>query len=519
MSTPVQPGNPSGERIFVLDFGAQYLQLIVRKVQEQGVRAETRPADVSVEEILAERPSGLILSGGPASVYQRGAPSMDRRVLEAGIPVLGICYGHQLMAHLLGGRVEPGERREYGFTEIEVTEPDLLLEGVNSPSQTWMSHGDRVEEVPPGFRVLATSGYTPVAAMGDTTRGLFGVQFHPEVRHTICGPTVLRNFLRVACGCVSTWQPADFITESVAALQAQIGQERVLCGLSGGVDSSVLAALLDRAVGDRLTCMFVDHGLMRKNEPEEIKAFFGDLLGERFVAVDAADVFLGRLEGVTDPEEKRRIIGETFIRTFESEAAKIGHFRFLAQGTIYPDVIESGGGQTARIKSHHNVGGLPEDMNYELVEPLRALFKDQVRELGRQLGLPPSLTERQPFPGPGLAVRVVGAITREKVAQVREADHIFREELARAGLDASLSQFFAAIADIRSVGVMGDDRSYAHPIILRAVVTEDFMTADWARLPHEVLARTANRIVNEVQGINRVLYDITSKPPGTVEWE
>ncbi|HEY3398982.1 MAG TPA: glutamine-hydrolyzing GMP synthase [Armatimonadota bacterium] len=519
MTTPCNTQPSAPEKILVLDFGAQYLQLIIRKVQEQGVWCEMRPATATVEEILADRPSGLILSGGPASVYQEGAPTLDLRILEAGIPMLGICYGHQLMAHLLGGRVEPGERREYGFTEIDVVEPDLLLEGVASPSQTWMSHGDRVESVPPGFTVLATSGYTPVAAMGDPERKLYGVQFHPEVKHTICGPTVLRNFIREACGCSSSWEPGDFVEESVAEIRAQVGEGRVLCGLSGGVDSAVVAALLDRAIGDQLTCMYIDHGLMRKNESAEIKEYFGAELGERFVPIDASAAFLGKLAGVADPEEKRRIIGETFIRTFESEAKAIGEFKYLAQGTIYPDVIESGGGTTATIKSHHNVGGLPDDMEYELVEPLRRLFKDQVRALGRQLGLPPALTERQPFPGPGLAVRVIGAVTPEKVEQVREADHIFRDELAKAGLEASLSQFFAVIADMRSVGVMGDDRTYAHPIILRAVVTEDFMTADWARIPHEVLARVANRIVNQVKGVNRVVYDITSKPPGTVEWE
>ncbi|NLO74370.1 MAG: glutamine-hydrolyzing GMP synthase [candidate division WS1 bacterium] len=519
MNSATPQPRPPAEKIIVLDFGAQYLQLIVRKVQEQGVLAEVCPANTGAADLHAERPSGIILSGGPASVYEPAAPSVDPAIFDLGVPVLGICYGHQLMAHLLGGRVEAGERREYGFTPIEVTQSDLLLAEVESPTQTWMSHGDRVAQAPPGFRVLATSGYTPIAAMGDTDRHLYGVQFHPEVHHTPCGKQVLHNFLRRACGCVSTWEPEDFVEQALQELRTQVGTDRVLCGLSGGVDSSVVAALLERAIGDQLVCMFIDHGLLRKNEAAEVGEFFGPRLGERFVAVDASEVFLERLGGVTDPEEKRQIIGETFIRTFEVEAEKIGTFRFLAQGTIYPDVIESGGGSTATIKSHHNVGGLPENMKYELLEPLRRLFKDQVRQLGRRLGLPASLTERQPFPGPGLAVRIIGEVTPERLMQVREADHIFREELRAAGLETGISQCFAVLADIRSVGVMGDDRSYAHPVILRAVVTEDFMTADWARLPHDLLARAASRIVNEVSGVNRVVYDITSKPPGTVEWE
>ncbi len=513
---------PRRETILVMDFGAQYVQLIVRKVREQHVYSEIRPATMSFEQVEAERPAGIILSGGPNSVYAPGAPTIDRRILEAGIPVLGICYGQQLMAHALGGEVGRDEQeREYGHIPIDILEPDTLFAGVPSPTSTWMSHGDKVVDVPPGFKVLARSANSPVAAMADPERKLYGVQFHPEVGHTQAGTQILRNFLYDVCGCSGSWEPGAFIDQAVAELREKVGEDSILCGVSGGVDSMVTAALLDRAVGDRLTCMFIDHGLMRKDEAREVIEFFSNWAGEaRFVPINAAETFISKLAGVTDPEQKRRIIGETFIRTFEAESSKLGHFRYIAHGTLYPDVIESGGDQTATIKTHHNVGGLPDDMQYEEnIEPLRLLFKDEVREVGRQLGLPEAICSRQPFPGPGLAVRIVGEVTPERLATLREADAIFRQELDSAGLSSGIAQSFAAFIDIRSVGVMGDERSYAHPVVLRAVTTDDFMTADWARIPHEVLARISNRIVNEVPGVNRVVYDITSKPPGTIEWE
>jgi GMP synthase (glutamine-hydrolysing) len=511
------------DAIAILDFGSQYSQLIARRVREAHVYCELYPWDTPPEKVLALQSKGFILSGGPASVYDDGAPRLLDYVLEQNVPVLGLCYGMHLLARRLGGRVVGATKREYGLAHVEFIGPDNPLLGNLQPTlKVWMSHGDSVEALPRGFEVLARSANTPLAAMGNLTRGLYGIQFHPEVVHTDRGAEILRRFAVEICGCTPDWTSAAFIEQTVKAICAQVGTDRVVCGLSGGVDSAVTATLVHRAVGDQLTCIFVNQGLLRQGEPEQVVRTFRDR-GMQLVSVDATEEFLSALTGVTDPEQKRRIIGERFIRVFEQEAEKLGEVRFLAQGTLYPDVIESRGPerQTAeRIKTHHNVGGLPEDMQFELVEPLRYLFKDEAREVGKALGLPEEIVWRQPFPGPGLAVRILGEVTWERLETLRAADAIFLEELGATGaLRGETQQALAVLLPVQSVGVMGDGRTYQNAIALRAVTTEDFMTADWARLDHELLAHISNRIVNEVAGVNRVVYDITSKPPATIEWE
>jgi GMP synthase (glutamine-hydrolysing) len=506
--------------VLVVDLGAQYAQLIARRIRECHVYSEIVAHDLPASELAARGPAGIVLSGGPASVYEAGAPALDPGVFELGVPVLGICYGHQLMAQTLGGEVEATGQREYGRTLLHVTEPGLLLEDLAADEQVWMSHGDAVTRAPEGFRVTSRTDAIPVASMEDPERSLYAVQFHPEVVHTPKGVAVMKRFLYDGCGLLPDWTPANVIERAVAAIRAQVGRAEVLCALSGGVDSAVAALLVHKAVGEQLTCVFVDTGLLREGEPEQVEETFGRHFRVPLVHVKAEDRFLGRLAGVTDPEDKRRRIGEEFIRVFEEVAREHRSAAFLVQGTLYPDVIESGSHTAARIKSHHNVGGLPAEMDLELVEPLRDLFKDEVRTVGAELGLPEEIVQRQPFPGPGLAVRIVGEVDRESLTIVRAADHVVREEIRRAGLDRETWQAFCVLlADVRSVGVMGDGRSYEHPVVLRAVTSEDAMTADWARLPHDVLDGVASRIVREVPGVNRVVYDITSKPPGTIEWE
>ncbi len=518
---PVAPQRRAPEGpVLVVDLGAQYAQLIARRIRECHVYSEIVPHDLTASEVAARRPAGVVLSGGPASVYEEGAPDVDPGLFELGVPVLGICYGHQLMARALGGEVAATGQREYGRTELRVAEPGVLLADLGPVEQVWMSHGDAVTVAPESFRVTSRTQAIPIASMEDPERGLFAVQFHPEVAHTPKGRAVMKRFLYDGCDLLPEWTPANVIERAVAAVRSQVGDAEVLCALSGGVDSAVAALLVHKAVGDQLTCVFVDTGLLREGEPEQVEETFGRHFRVPLVHVKAADRFLARLDGVTDPEQKRRRIGEEFIRVFEEVARDHRGARFLVQGTLYPDVIESGSDTASTIKSHHNVGGLPEDMDLELVEPLRELFKDEVRTVGSELGLPEEVVQRQPFPGPGLAVRIVGEVTAENLSVVRAADAIVRQEIRRANLDQGTWQAFCVLlAEVRSVGVMGDGRTYEHPVIVRAVTSEDAMTADWARLPHEVLDRIASRIVREVPGVNRVAYDVTSKPPGTIEWE
>ncbi|MBA2848413.1 glutamine-hydrolyzing GMP synthase [Thermosulfuriphilus ammonigenes] len=513
----------TGDRILVLDFGSQTTQLIARRIRELHVYSEIRPCTIGLEEIKAFSPKGIVLSGGPASVYDQEAPRVERALFDLGVPVLGICYGMQLMTYLLGGQVERSLKREYGPANLKVLDNSDLFHGLSleRPYRVWMSHGDRIEKMPPGFVCLAESENSPVAAMKDKTGRLFGVQFHPEVAHTEIGKDILANFVFKICGCQPTWTMASFIEEAVARISQTVGpEEKVICALSGGVDSSVTALLVHRAVGERLVCIFVNNGLLRKGEAETVLDFFRHShLNVRYV--DASDLFLSRLAGVTDPEEKRRIIGHTFIEVFEAEAQKIGEVKYLAQGTLYPDIIESVSfrGPSATIKSHHNVGGLPERMKLKLIEPLKELFKDEVRELGQELGMPYELIWRQPFPGPGLAIRIIGEVTRDRLAILREADAIVTEEMKASGWYYKVWQSFAVLLPIRTVGVMGDERTYEHVVALRVVDSLDAMTADWTRLPYDLLARLSGRIINEVQGVNRVVFDISSKPPATIEWE
>lgn len=525
------------DAIAILDFGSQYAQLIARRVREANVYCELFPYDTPPTEVLATNPRGFILSGGPASVYEPGAPQVPRYVLQGGLPILGICYGMQALTHSLGGEVAPTAQREYGPASIDVLEPDALLPA--NSYQVWMSHGDRIERPPPGFDILARSDHSPIAVMADRSQHRYGIQFHPEVQHTPRGAEILQHFVVDICGTNPEWFPTSIIETSLQSIKKRVGEAKAVAGVSGGVDSSVAAALVHRAIGDQLTCIFVNNGLLRAGEAEAVTETFEQMLGARLIAIDASETFLEALEEVTDPEEKRTRIGELFIRIFEEHAGQSGDAAYLVQGTIYPDVVESSGPDrsvAARIKTHHNVGGLPEDMQFELIEPLRYLFKDEVRAVGLELGIPSTTINRQPFPGPGLAVRCLGEITHKRLERLRQADRIVLEELERGGLlqpsgitstqetnlkaeQLNIAQGFAVLLPIRSVGVMGDSRTYAETVAIRAVTTEDFMTADWARIPEAILARMSNRIVNEVPGVNRVVYDISSKPPSTIEWE
>lgn len=513
MSTP-------HETVLVLDFGGQYNQLIARRVRELHVYCEMHPFNMPIEEIKRINPKGIIFTGGPSSVYGENAPAVDPAIYDLGVPILGICYGMQLMAHQLGGKVSRAEAREYGKADLTVIASEGPFAGLEGEIQCWMSHGDKVEVLPHGFVGTGKTDHAPYAAMGDPVRRFYGVQFHPEVRHTPQGMDMLRSFLFGVSGCTGEWTMENFVEEQISAIRQKVGDRKVLCALSGGVDSSVAAVLVHRAVGEQLTCVYVDHGFMRLNESERIVKTFREELGMNLVFVEASERFLQKIAGITEPEEKRKRIGNEFIRVFEEEAAKLGQVDFLVQGTLYPDVVESGTTTAATIKTHHNVGGLPEDMKFELIEPLRTLFKDEVREAGLKVGLPEDIVWRQPFPGPGLAIRVLGEITREKLDILRHADDIVFQEIKKSGLYRQIWQSFVVLpTTVKSVGVMGDERTYAYTAVLRAVTSDDAMTADWARLPYELLEKISSRIVNEVRGINRVVYDITSKPPGTIEWE
>ena len=505
--------------ILVIDFGGQYNQLITRRVREAGIYSELISSKTPISEIRERNPIGIILTGGPNSVYDENSMTISEEIFNQGIPVLGICYGHQLMTHKLGGQVKTGTIKEYGKTDIEFDVKSTLFQGLDEKSTVWMSHQDEVVAVPKGFSVVATTRDCKVAAMENNERKLYGLQFHPEVKHSVLGEEILSNFIHKACQGERTWEMKDFGEQKIEEIRKVANGKKVLCALSGGVDSSVAAVLVHKAIGDDLTCIFVDHGLLRKNEGDDVERIFRERFKMNLIRVNAQDRFLAKLKGVEDPERKRKIIGEEFIRVFEEESNKLGKIDYLVQGTIYPDVVESGTDTSQVIKSHHNVGGLPEDIEFELIEPLRELFKDEVRVLGEELGIPHDLVYRQPFPGPGLGIRVLGEVTEEKLEIVREADHIFREEIAKHNLDETIWQYFAALPNVRSVGVMGDGRTYSHLIALRAVNSTDGMTSEWSRIPYEVLDIVSRRIVNEVPGVNRIVYDITSKPPSTIEWE